>query len=285
MWQLYALIFSFIASVAIYLNHIYQIDGVRLIVMRTPFMLLFGLPFFIFLPLPTSMEFYIFSVLSGVLIVGADALLFNAAARHGARLASLNQPVKIFFVFCMWLAIDTAQRTFLFNNPLIMLSILVCFAVMAVSLLSVRKNDASLAALIMVLPAGIFFGLEELVVCFGLEGRADFAHGLMFVIVGFMVSGLVSFFYALYRDKSLNLYNKRREWIGSGIIGILILFGVAIYNMALVEAPNPAYPSAIITLSILWLTIYYRYKRNERNNLVSGLAMMASAIGLLLLTS
>lgn len=285
MWQVYALVFSLIGALAIYLNHVYQIDGVRLIVMRTPFMLLFGLPFFIFLPLPTSVNFYMFSVLSGMLTVVADALLFNAAARHGARLASLNQPVKIFFVFCIWLAIDAAQRSYMLDNPLILLGILLCFTVMAVALLCVRQNDASFAAFIMVLPAGILFGLEELLVRFGLEGRTDVAHSLMFVIVGFSVSGVLAFVYGLYRDKGLILYDKKKQWVGSAIIGVLILFGVGIYNLALAEAPNPAYPSAIITLSILWLTIYYRYKRNERNNLVSGIAMMASAMGVLLLTS
>jgi hypothetical protein len=60
--------------------------------------------------------------------------------------------------------------------------------------------------------------------------------------------------------------------------GALLLTGLTLLLVVLALAPNPGYVAAITMLSAVWLALWARWMRGERNNLWAGLALVVGAM-------
>ncbi len=285
MWQVLALMFSLIVAAVIHLNHVYKIDGIVLVILRAIPMVLIGVITLFFLDIPQGYWFYIISVFMGMLWMLADMILFNMAARHGGRVASLFQPIKIFFVFILWIILKPETLEALLNPVWKLYGVIFCFFLIAGAMLTIRKSDAKWDTLLLVSAVAVLLGVDDTIAKIILEDESVLGGAMAFSVVS-AASASVSacFVYKyIYKNQLTRIFTKH-HMKGSFLSGTLLTFGFFAFYIALSLSPNPAYVLAIVVLSVLWLTVYYRIKHHEKSNLWSGLVMMIGAIGLMLIT-
>lgn len=283
-WPVLALIFSFFGAMIIHANHIFKLDGFIAVFIRGFILLGVGLPISLLFGAPEESNFYIFAALSGVLITAADVLLMNAAARHGGRLTALYIPLKIYFVFILWSIIDPASLTGL--NTWQITAIIGCFSVTTAAFLNFRKSDASMAALVSVVPISLLFTGADVFAKQAISTTNLLGSALMFLTISGIVAAILSgLWIKFHRKQNIKAVLIRSNIVGATVMGALLIVGIPIMLMAFALAPNPAYVGAITVLSSVWLTVYYKLFRGDDASLIASLIMVASSIVLTLVVS
>lgn len=283
LWALLSLGFSFAGALIIGFNQVFKIDGRVLVVWRTLGIVPLGVVAWWFFPWPSDVWFYVLSAGLGVASTVGDVLLYNASAKHGGRLAALYVPMKMLLGFVLWSLVDPASFHVLLQNPLHLAGILACFGGAFWALTHIRRSDASWPALLAVLPVAFIFAGEDVV------EKLMLPHGDMLQTLGYTSAMLVvllsvSSIPALIGLRGKVPFDARTLLLCTGF-GALLMVGIGVLLVALVTAPNPGYVGAVSSLSVVWLATWARVRQGERNNLWAILALVASAIGVVVLVS
>lgn len=283
-WPILALIFSFFGAAIIHANQIFKLDGFIAVFIRGFILLGVGLPLGLYLGAPTEPAFYVFAALSGVLITAADVLLLNAAAHHGGRLTALYIPLKIYFVFVLWSLVDP---TSLYALTALQITVIIgCFTATTAAFLNFRRSDASMAALLAVIPIALLFTGADVFAKKAVTDTNLLGSALMFLTVsGIVAAILAGGWIKFHRKITLGSVLTRANIIGATVMGGLLLVGIPIMLMAFALAPNPAYVGSITVLASVWLTIYYKLFRGDDASLTASMVMIASAIILTLVVA
>jgi hypothetical protein len=285
-WQLLAFIFSFFGAALIHANHVFKVDGFVLVFLRMFFVVGFGLPLFLFLPLPADPMFYFWAALAGVFVTLSDVLLLNAANHHGGRLTSLYIPLKIFMVFVLWSVVDPASFLLLWETPWVLAGVLGCFSLTALALAKLRANDASWQALLAILPVALFLTFADVFAKHAIAPGSVVAGAVMFLIVNGIVSATLSALWLKFkRQQSLGALFTKANLLAAAVVGVLLLVGVSILLSSFSLSPNPAYVGAISVLSVVWLSIFYKLVQGDDASLKASMVLVLSAVGLILLTA
>ena len=163
-WDIAALVFSLLAAVAIHLNHIFRLDGMVLVCLRSVATAFLFLPFGLLLPWPEDWRFYLCAALVGLCGNLADRLVFDSAATYGSRLTCLYVPLKIWLAFVLWTVLDPASLTALADPAWKIPAILGCLGLTTAAVFLLRKNDASWCALAHLAPVGVLLAGADIFV-------------------------------------------------------------------------------------------------------------------------
>lgn len=281
-WIWLSLLFSFAGAAIISYNHVFKLDGRDLVIWRALGVLPVALAAWWWLPWPDTWWFYAVSVGLGLASVVGDVWLMNAAARYGGRLSSLYVPMKMMWVFVLWLLVSPASALPLLEAPWKLLVVLACFAMAAYGIGHIRRNDVSLRALLAVLPVALIFGMEDVVEKYVLPAPpASLTETLGATTAMLSVMLLVAVPFAAIWRGGLPRWNPHHALIGAGF-GMLLMVGIAVLLLAFVLAPNPGYVGAITALSTVWLALWARWREGEHNSLPAVLMLVAAAIGIAL---
>lgn len=283
LWALLALGFSVAGALIIGFNQYFKFDSRVLIVWRVLGIIPVAVATWWFLPWPTEVWFYALSAGLGVASTVGDVLLYSASAKHGGRLAALYVPMKMLIGFVLWCMVDPASFWVLVANPLHLVGILLCFGGAFWSLTHIRRSDASWTALLAVLPVALIFAGEDVIEKLVLP-HGDMMQSLGYTSAMVVVLLSVSAIPALIGLKG-RLPTDARTVLASTAFGVLLTVGIGILVLALVVSPNPGYVGAVSSLSVVWLALWARVRQGERNNLWAILALVASAIGVVVLVS
>ena len=277
LWPLLALVFSLCGAVIVGFNHYAQVDGAKLVVLRWLGVVpLAGLSF-VLLPWPTDMLFYALAAAMGLGLALADKLLFNAAAVHGGRLTALYIPMKMLLGFGLWGLLAPASVTMLLGEPWRGLLVLAGFMACIYAFVHLRRNDASKAALVAVLPVAVLLALGDVVAKYALgtpEGGLGPVVGSAsaFLAVTTTVGCMVGMLMAG------RFVPTRREVVLSAIFGVILMVSLSLFLVTLALAPNPGYVGAITMLSALWLAVHGYFHHGERTSWWSGMLLVAGAV-------
>ena len=285
-WQILALLTSFATAAYIHANNMFQVEGITLVFLRGLVFTAVCWPVMFMFPLPQTLNFYLFSLAVGGCVALGDKALFSAAAKHGGRLTSLFISLKIFFVFSVWSFIAPEGFLELWHQPLIFTGIVVCYAAMVAAMMGLRKQDASLAALIAIIPAAVFLGLADVLTKLSLEG-VSLAQFTQFFWLGqvaaMVVAGIMKSYGKLTTEKAPIF--TRHNFIGTFGVILPFLFLITFFLTAVAKAPNPAYVGGITVLTTVWLTLYYHWKKVDNSSLTPTFIIVTAAMGLVYLTS
>jgi drug/metabolite transporter (DMT)-like permease len=283
LWALLALAFSFAGALIIGFNQVFKIDGRVLVVWRLLGILPVAVAAWWFLPWPTEWWFYALSAALGVASTVGDVLLYNASAKHGGRLAALYVPMKMLIGFVLWCLVAPESFWILVANPVHMVGILACFAGAFWALLHIRRSDASWRGLLAVLPVALIFAGEDVI------EKLALPHGDMMMTLGYTSAMLAVLLSVSAIPAFIGLRGKlptdTRTVVASAGFGVLLMVGIGVLLVSLVTAPNPGYVGAVSSLSVVWLALWARVRQGERNNLSAILALVASAVGVVVLVS
>ena len=280
-WPFLALGFSFCGALIVGFNHWANLDGGRLVVLRGLGVMPLALVAVCVLPWPQEVTFYAVAACMGVLLALSDTLLFNAAAKHGGRLTALYIPIKMLMGFVLWAALVPASMHALVVEPWRGLLILAGFALCSVSLLFMRRQDASWLAIVAVIPVAALLAVGDVVAKMSLNSTAVTIPEVIGSATAFLtVTTTVGSLVGLVMTKAWAgfAWPDKRELLLSAGFGALLVTSLSLFLVTLAMAPNPGYVGAITMLSALWLAVHAYFKHGERANWWGGVALLGGAV-------
>ncbi len=277
LWPLLALVFSFCGAVIVGFNHYAKVDGGKLVVLRWLGVAPLAVVSYILLPWPEKPSFYVIALAMGVLLALSDKLLFDAAAKHGGRLTALYIPMKMLLGFALWGLIEPSSVTVLAAVPWRGLLVVAGFAACIYAFTHLRRNDASKAAILAVVPVAVLLAIGDVVAKYALEAPSGDVWRVVGSATAFLaMTNSIGCVVGLMMTK--RFVPTPRDMVLSALFGVILMVGLSIFLLSLALAPNPGYVGAITMLSALWLAIHGYYAHGERTNWWGGVLLLAGAI-------
>lgn len=278
LWPLLALGFSFLGAVIIGYNQWARVDGRKLLVLRAIGVLPIAALGAVFLPFPDEVRFYVVAALSGVLLAYGDTLLFNASSDHGGRLTALYVPLKMLIGFTIWAALRPESLLPLVVEPWRLVLLTLGFGLCGGALMFIRRVDASVVALLAVLPVAMIYAACDVISkeAMGEGGTATAAAAVGSALAFLTVTSTVGTLGGVLLGGSFK--PTWEEVWKSALFGLVFVTGIAVLLLAIALSPNPGYVGAITMLSALWLAVYGWWRRGEHNNWWAGIALLVGAL-------
>lgn len=202
-------------------------------------------------------QFYAIAVFQGISISYLDYKYFNAFHKFGAENVNATTPLGVFIIFFLWLILKPSTIGIYLENPMQSLIMIMSLALMVFAVIKYRKQEVGKSCLREMLPLLCFSAVVDISNKF----ITDYSEGHLLIltfhrvaITGWII-GIINLFYNrnISRRELLNIKNIRRSWFI-----LLLIVSMILLNIAMYYTPNPAYISAMIFLSVVWIIIINR---------------------------
>lgn len=280
MWWVYALISSLAFATFAELNYRYKLGPFRLGFWQLFMSAVFLTPWMVSLPWPEAPAFYFAAIANGFAMSIGTVMLFKLSAKYNGRVATLYMPVKIFGAFFLWLALDQVAWIDLTGKPFQAVIVVFSLCLMVWALFSVKAEKSAWQAVLVAAPIGIMYASLDVVAKYVLEGQDVATAATVFAYIAFVSGAVIMAFYLYLRPQKKKICppNMLKASVFLSVLGIVSFIALL---ASLRVTPNPAYTSAIILLSSVWLMMYHRaFNIEDNQNPRAGLAMVVAALGL-----
>lgn len=286
-WWIAAILVSFVKVGFMLTSQYMKIDGTLTIFWRglIPFLALS--PFLLYIELPSSWIFYGATLTTALIVSYTDIKAMNGAIKYGAGVVLRLLPFSLWGLFLSWVILSPDYREHFFGNPMMAMGITIAISCAAIGSSFMRKCEVSKDAFMYFLPV-LFCSVA--VDIFN-KTAMDSSPVLGGIIVYAWLQGGVITVSCMLRQRflhkePLSKFFQNKVLIAGGIIGIGFVFANILKNTAMTFTINPAYVTAIILISPIWTSIFYRLKgEKEQANELAGLLVVASSIMLVLFAS
>ena len=262
MWFIYALAASF-CSAFYYICNQNSILNPKLFIIYRGFIPVFLiLPITLFMPPNFQWPFFLIATIQGFAVSYLDYKIYKLFQKYGAETVSSIQPLSVLITFVFWLVIRPSLLVVymenLWNFSLIVLSILA----IVYSVMKYRQQTFVLACLHDMVPLLLIFSLIDITNKLIMEyaNHNLLAATIYRVLIVSSIVGLVNLGTGLQRDlKITDLFKK--ENISAAWFTLLIPISMILVNFSALYADNPAYTSAVIYLSVIWILLLNKISR------------------------
>jgi len=238
-----------------------------------------ALPALIFTGLPNDPVFYAATALTALIWSYADLASFRASEDFGAGAIARLIPLNVLVTFFMWIALDPALLYQYIDDPLrgggIVLSL--CAAVYFATRL--QKTTVTRAAMRAMVPVILMSGMGVVFAKVAIDtGDAHSSVFAYIVLQSILMAGVFWTLEAKWHPVPRAVFAGRAAMTAGVMMGINTLVHMVFksYGYRLVE--NPAYVSAIILTTSVFVLLYYKvFKRQEIGDLKSGLMVVVFA--------
>ena len=237
---------------------------------------------------PGDRDFYIVSLLDGVVTAAGMVMFFYLAARKSGRVSSMIIPMSAFAAYLTWWMMRPLERPDLMEHPFQVVLAVSSFTLVCIAFQKVRDNDASLDSFLMVLPVGLSFGVIDAMTKAVLgDGQAHYSLALAYTFLSVIMCTITAWGAAIptpLGGRPTGFLDGKLIWggfwCGFWTVGMM-LSGV----LSLSAAPNPSLPALIMVLTPLWLfALNYIRQVKDDVSIPASLLILAGAVGLLLST-
>lgn len=284
MWVAFALVSSLALAASSELNRHMQLSGLRLTFWQwfgTTLILLCALPG---LWWPENAFFYFLAAVNGVVTALGSRVQLNLARNHNGRVAALIMPLKILFAFFLWLALDHVSLAAFAASPIRSGLIGGALLLIFVSIFKLRHNDTSWNAIRLMAPVGIAYATLDVFIKASMVGAPLLATAMAFTLIMAATACITALVMIFLQEKNPDLQGImfKRKMIHAGMLMAMMgMIAFVCLICSLADAPNPAYTSAILLLTGVWLLIYHRLRGiKDDANPLAGTLLVIGAISL-----
>lgn len=286
-WQIAAIIYSLMHAGFALVNQKFKIPGAVLGMWRGFGIFLALLPFSFFVTAPTSILFYVFVGINGILSGLSDNLYFEMSSRYNAGALLRFRPLSLIALILLWWIIYPEGLLKLLETPWIFTGVMLALACIPAAIFFIKKIPFSREALAFYTPLIL---LSTLVAFFNKmsmdQGEVESAIFYYILIQG-AINGLTNTtLYLRHPDRKTfpSLFSKKV--IKAGIAIIIALVGMQVAkNYAMKFTPNPAYVQAISYLSAVWATGFNWIRGiKDKSNIWAEFLLVFAAVALIALT-
>lgn len=294
-WWLIALICSFITAGYVYINQVYRMPGLLIMLYRGFFVGILTLPLVLSYEPIHNWQFYAFCTAQGLAIAFNDYRLFRAIKVFGAEVSASIQPLAISVMFVFWLIITPQQLFALLGHPFYFVAIIACLGGIIFSVIKLRNAKASGRAFIYLFPVLIVLAIGDILNKKSMQyGAENLVSAIIYYscITGF-VCGFANLFVYIKRKQSFKPVFQKANIIHGLFVALIVIILMIFKNYSMYLTPNPAYVSAIILLYPLWImsanNLYYKINGKQTGyakiNIKLLLILLISIISLVIITT
>lgn len=276
-WWGYALLFSLIWPVNNEANRHFQVDGHVLIIWRSFFGALFLFPLALFVPWPDSPYFYLFEVLSALLLSYQECEAFKFSKNYGGLFLSLQSVLWILTATILWWTINPEYLAALPAHPLSAAFILGGFllGIAAQFFLRSGKLPGYTKDLNKILLMAVMGGTAVTFVKLGMSYTQTVISVFVWSMLNnALISGFNAVRYAMaYKKEKLPSLFEIKSVKAGAFMGFVIALAAPMIVLSFAAAPNPGFSNLVSQLSVLWLFLYCRWKHRPTNVHIFGLCL------------
>lgn len=151
-WYISAIFYSFMHASFSLINQKFKIPGAVLAIWRGFGVFVVLLPFAFFISPPTSILFYVFVCINGILSGLYDNKLFEMSAKFGGGKFLRLRPLSLITLIILWWIISPESFFYIWNNQPIFWGIIGTLALVLFAIFLIKKAPFSRDALISFLP-------------------------------------------------------------------------------------------------------------------------------------
>ncbi len=256
MWFIFALAVSWFNAFYYVGNQNSRLKPTLYIIYRGFITAAFVLPALFFITYDFQWQFFALVIIQGLAISFVDLKYFHAFQKFGAETVCSIKPLTVLFTFGLWLVIKPYMWAYYLATP--GRSILIIGSIVAIvyATFKYRTHPVGLRCFTQMLPLLILSSVIDT----SNKIIMEYANGhlLSAALWRVFVTGLIIGSVNLYVAEKHNV--KTREiikWknIRKGLYIILLAISMITVNFSLYYAANPAYTSAIIYTSVIWIMI------------------------------
>lgn len=292
-WWLTALLTGFVNAGYIYVNQIYKMNGMLLMLYRGFVVALIMLPAVLLSAPITDWRFYLFCILQGGIIAFNDYRFFRATKAFGAEVSGSIHPLSVSLMFVLWLLVTPSQLWYFAEHYWRFAAVVLCLGGIIAAVLRLRNAKASRRALGYLLPVLAVLACGDIVNKKAMQYGAEnlFSAVVYYSFVTGIVCGLCSLAVYLHRRRPLAPVFEKRNLLRGSVVAVMVIVLMIFKNVSMYLTPNPAYVSAIILLYPLWImggdNIYLKLTGRKGGYATVSpkllLMLVCSVIGLILL--
>ena len=290
-WVTYAVFTSVLLSVFLTVNQYYKLSGKSLMFWARLIGLIGFIPIIIFgdVTLPTNPTFYIVVFITSLLSIYGDIKCLNASAEHGGGVVARLAPTVTLITFLMWIVYDPSSILVYLDNPLILIAIILSLTGCVYFSSKLNKCEITKSVFIALFPALIALALTSVLNKYAMD--ITDLHSGVFVYI------LLQNFYIVLTILVMDLFSKKKEIINKNIFNKKLLIAGTIVSVTLMTAStmknysmafidNPAYFAAVLLLSPVYISIFYKFtKFKEETDVKSGMGIVFCILILILATA
>ena len=294
LWVIDGLVYGFFTAVYTLFNQHYRLNGYVLGIWRGFGISLFFLPFLLFFPIPSEVDYWFLLIFQGLLIGIYDSHLFFASADFGAGPTSRFMAITALVTTFLWWFLTPEQFRHLLDNGTVFISLILVLFGFTVSYWQMVQSPVSQKVAAYILPAvfalaGMSIATKEIAVHSksGVWGAITY-----YLAVSLFVSGCYNLFFYLRTQKpgslkraAADIFNRRT--VRPGIY--MVAFSAALITaktLALRVAPNPGYVTALLLVAPIFVYVLNRTGKVPDNvSVKAGFSMIFFLLLLILLVN
>ena len=206
---------------------------------------------------PVDPDFYGVAFLYAVLHVAVFGLLYDLAAKRRSRVSAMYLPLAALAAFGFWYLLEPQAWALAMAEAALLKGLAVSSIAVMVALQFLRAHDYDRVLFLRVVPVGVAFGGLDALTKLVLQGKEPVLGVVLsyslaaFALTAVLSAGALMLDRRVYRV-FVPLY--LRQGVLSGGLAVLMM-GCAL--LALIGAPNPAYPGVVMMAGPLFIGVYH----------------------------
>jgi hypothetical protein len=283
-WFLWALAATFCAAFLAEANRFFKLDARALNAWRASIatVLLMGTIPWMDFPNKSAIEFYGVAILDGIIMGLGMIMMFKMAQEKSGRVSSMILPLSAVGAFVMWWLIVPELRHDLVEKPFHILGTLMSLLMVLIALQKVRANDNSWDSFVYLLPVGLAFGAIDSLTKFVMgPAQSMLPLSLSYTFLSALVCAGVAWMAAIPEPAGGREFKfTDRKLILGGVVCGFLTAGFFLFSVfALIYAPNPALPGAVLALTplILFGLNWLRNQPDDASPVASAFLILGAA--------
>lgn len=262
MWLIYALLTGWIYAAYYMFNQDSKLKADLFIIYRGFLPALVATPLALFFHHTFAWQFYAIVLFQGISIAYIDYNYFLSFHKFGAENVNAVKPLTLCITFVLWLIFQPSMILEYANEPLRTLIIILALAAMIFAIIKYRHQKIGKQCLKEILPLLFISSSIDISNKIIMDyAQADHLLILTFHRVAF-TGWIVAIINLLMNFKNKDGLIEAIKWQNirkSGFIVLLVLSMITT-NLAMHYTPNPAYSSAIMHLSLIWIILINKFR-------------------------
>lgn len=254
MWFIFALAVSCLNAFYYIGNQNSKLKPTLYIIYRGFFTAISVIPLLLFLPPDFQWQFFAIVIVQGFAISFVDLRYFHAFQKFGAEVVCTIKPLTVLLTFALWIIIKPYMFGYYLSNPLRSTLIIASILVIVYATAKYRQQRVGLNCFTQVFPLLVISALIDS----SNKSVTEYVNGniLAGAVWRVFITGIIIGFFNLFIARKHNLKLKdiiKPKNLRKGLFILFLTAAMITVNFSLYYAENPAYTSAIIYTSVIWI--------------------------------
>lgn len=259
MWVIFALLTSIINALYYIFNQNSHLSPALFMIYRGYFLGIIGLPLLFLYAHTFPWQFYFIAFLQGLTVSYTDFKYFQAFHKFGAENVTAITPLTVMITFFIWLMFKPTLIFEYLEAPLQSLFIFLSISAIVFSVIKYHNEPLGLDCLkfmAMILIFSSLINISNKIIMQYAEGFLLTATLHRVAITGLII-GTTNLIYHKQNTTLSEIINPKN--LKQGLFILWLALSMICINFSMHYAKHPAYTSAIIYLSVVWIMLFNKY--------------------------